>query len=58
MLKHKSHAGPHLIFDAAQDVEVLLRDLPSEHLNVLEIFQLRYIVIFTIKEAFKLSKRD
>ena len=35
MLKHKSHAGPHLIFDAAQDLEVLLRDLPSEHLNVL-----------------------
>ena len=25
---------------------------------VLEIFQLRYIVIFTIKEAFKPSKRD
>ena len=26
--------------------------------RMLEIFQLRYIVIFTIKEAFKPSKRD
>lgn len=28
-------ADPHLILDAAQDLEILLRDLPSEHLNVL-----------------------